>query len=194
MVKAKRWARIQDLIFIGIYGGGLLALSALLFMFYAAMSSPDSMGTFSNFGKVFVVIVLAYLGFALAYIPYVAHYWDPNRRVDRGSYEASKARDVDDEERLRSLKEYRRATRIALKLGSEGASSSEARLSLRDKVLIIASCALAILAFLSPTLFPSMVAVLNESGLMMLPFYVGVLFLLITTIGSSWRILYKFML
>lgn len=196
MVRAKRWARIQDYGLIGLYGALLLSMVSLVVMLYATMSASGAPlgGTLSGFGKLYAMTVVCYLLFGTFYVPYVARFWTPNRHVDRLRYEATKVVDIDEEQRRRSLQAYRQASQLATRLGATKTVSPEPRLSVRGKALILASCALAVMAFLSPSLFPQMVVSLSEIGLMMLPFYIGVVFLLITTIGGSWRFIYKMIL
>jgi len=175
---------------------GLLEwMASLAVILYTTMGSGGSFtfSTFSGFSKVYMSAVVSYLAFGFYYIPYIARFWSPNKFVDRLRYEGTRAVDVDDEQRQRSHRAYQQATQIASRLGVRTTVSPEPRLSARGKALIFASCALAVIAFLSPTLFPQMVVALSASGLMMLPFYIGIVFLLISSITGSWRFLYKMM-
>lgn len=196
MVRAKRWARVQDYGYMGLYAGIFLSLLSLALMLYAALSSPEGtvLALFSGFGKAYVAVTAGYLLFGLAYVPFVLRFWDPNRHVDKRCYEATRAVEIDQEQQKQSIAAYQRAAQLASRLGRKQMVSPEPRLSARGKALVFASCALAVLAFLSPSLFPQLVVRLNDSGLMMLPFYIGMVFLLITTVGGSWKILYKMML
>ena len=144
-------------------------------VFFGVLFSSEGTG---NMGSVFAsVLDKTLLYFLLLGIGSIAYFiwtfliWDPNRKVDRSSYEGARTKQVDRNALTESTLEYEAAAKVD---AGPVKKTKRVMVSLGVKIVmsILATCGL--VAFLSPSLFPEMISELNNRGFMMLPFYIGV--------------------
>ena len=118
----------------------------------------------------------------IAYAIWAFLLWDPNRRIDKSSYDGARAQHLDRKALTESTLEYEAAAKVSsIKIKSP----RRIELSLSTKLImsIFATCGL--VAFLSPSLFPEIISDLNNRGFMMLPFYVGLGCFLLSMISPA---------
>ena len=187
MVRLRRGVMMRRFL-AGCAGTGvavMLVLFVRLFSAVAWASEAVAAGS-GNIGAWILGIYLLLAGVAAAiFIPYVLRYWDPNRQVDRSSYDAAPPHAVPQLAQLHSRLRYEAAARVSDQLLAQ--ADTRGKISTRTKVIIGASLLLAALCALMPVGLPGMFSNLYEQGLMMLPFYLAAAFLAIGALGASWQ-------
>jgi len=191
MVQVQRRHRLVDLILLSLVGACGLLLYLVYQMIVVALS-PVQTGGFEGVYQA-QWILLGYVGLVAAaaglYAVYLRWIWNPNREVDTQSYEAAVPQEIRAEDFVSAASQYEAATRTVaeVELPRRRLANPWETLSMPKKVLIGLGAFGGACSLVAPVLSPELALNLAQRGMTMLPFYVGVAFLLSATLCGSWQ-------
>lgn len=191
MIQARRRHRMIDLLLVSLVG----AAGVLLYFVYQMITvaiNPLGNGGFAPVWQAQWILV-GYAGVvaiaAAAYKAYLHWIWNPNEDVDTESYEASMPHEVCPEDAISAASQYEAAARkvAEVELPESPQVHPWAMLSMTKKLIILAGMIAGAGTLIAPAMSPDLACTLAQRGMTMLPFYMGVVFMLTSALCGSWQ-------
>ena len=193
MVKNRRRHRLTDLALV-LFLGVSLVLMYLAYQMIAVTLNPLGAGSFEPVHQA-QMILFGYLGLVVAisasYSVYLRWFWNPNYEVDTESYEAATPHEVLPDDAIHAASQYEAATKLAREvvLPRKSFVNPWTAMSRTQKGVVILGILAGLCSLLVPALSPELALNLAQRGMTMLPFYLGVTFMLGAAVCGSWKYL-----
>lgn len=176
----------------GLVTGGVGLVAALAVMVLGAVPHGVNAALFGilSVSEMGWILIAGIAASAALYLPYLFLMWDPNRRVDRQSYEAMPITPIDPHARDRVASQYEFLARKGqiVRASNAGAQPRAAAAGWFSRLVFGGLFVLGLVSFLAPTLSPSLIYMLSERGLLAAPFYLGAAMMAISLLGTSWEL------
>lgn len=191
MVSLRRENRLKA---YGLVMGGVGLIAALAVVVLGVVFDGVNAALFGVFSPAELGMVLAAgaAASAVLYLPCLFLLWDPNRGVDRQSYEAMPITPIDPNTRERIASQYeiiaRKGQIVRATSNKKPVQRRAAAAGWASRMVFGTLFVAGLAAFLAPTLSPSLIYVLSERGLLAAPFYLGAALMGISLLGTSWDV------
>lgn len=193
MVSARRKHGIADMLLLCMVG----ACGVLMYLVYQmVMAAFNPTMTEASTAIIHArYVIFGYLGFSVVAVTLKAAWlyfgWNPNKDVDTESYEAASPQQVCPQDVVSSISQYEAATRVLAEkqLPRRRVENPWKSMGPKKKSAVIFGLLLGLFSLSAPAMSPDLAFTLARNGMTMLPFYMGLVFILSAALGGSLQLL-----